>query len=456
MSGDTPLLGHQLKQLTRTPFLHLECIKANIVQWCHDNFLMGGGAVAYSELVKNFAGIREYMRQFFVYGFKTRDEFDAKSARSYDNEKRRVESWLSDYMAFRQDANGKAVFLSVDSRHIPTNPLYKAWKASSFTRNDISLHFILLDILSDGSTKALPELLNTIDKEYLSAFLHAEPIDESTLRKKLKEYAAVGLINARKQGKQLVYSLPESKINLDAWKDAIAFFAEDNPLGVVGGFLLDKYDHTPALFTFKHRYLLFTLDSGIMLELLMAIHEHRRVALELVYPQKGQAKSCSTLPLKIFISVQGGRQYLAAYDLENERVCFFRLDNIQKVKHLESIGNYDTYQARLREERAHIWGVATGQGQMEHIEMTLKVEQKDMHIVHRLQREKRCGAVEQLDDVTWRFYADVYDALELMPWLRTFIGRITSLTCSNKRVEEQFWADFSSLADLYGGDGSAF
>jgi hypothetical protein len=67
---------------------------------------------------------------------------------------------------------------------------------------------------------------------------------------------------------------------------------------VVGGFLLDKYDNAPALFTFKHLYLLFALDSGIMLELLMAIHEHRRVALELVYPQKGQAKSCSTLPLK--------------------------------------------------------------------------------------------------------------------------------------------------------------
>ena len=450
------MLGHQLKQLTRTPFLHLECIKANIVQWCHDNFLMGGGAVAYSELVKNFAGIREYMRQFFVYGFKTRDEFDAKSARSYDNEKRRVESWLSDYMAFRQDANGKAVFLSVDSRHIPTNPLYKAWKASSFTRNDISLHFILLDILSDGSTKALPELLNTIDKEYLPAFQNAEPFDESTLRKKLKEYVEVGLITARKQGKQLVYGLPESNVSLDAWQDAIAFFAEDNPLGVVGGFLLDKYDNAPALFTFKHLYLLFALDSGIMVDLLTAIHDHKRVELELMGGDNGRARRCVTLPLKIFISVQGGRQYLAAYSLENKKIHFFRLDSIQRVKPLEIVENYNAYQGHLINERTRIWGVATGHGQIEHIETMLKVEPKDIHIAHRLAREKRCGKVEQLDETTWRFYADVYDAWELMPWLRTFIGRIVSLTCSNKRVEEQFWADFSSLAELYGGDDSAF
>ena len=55
--------------------------------------------MAYSELVKNFDRIRDYMRQFYVYGFKSRTEYDKKSARSYDNERRRVESWLGDYMA---------------------------------------------------------------------------------------------------------------------------------------------------------------------------------------------------------------------------------------------------------------------------------------------------------------------------------------------------------------------
>lgn len=81
--------------------------------------------MAYSELIKNFKNIRGYMREFYVYGFKSREEYDAKSARSYDNERRRMESWLGDYMSFRQDAAGKQVFLSVDSRSIPHNPLYQ-------------------------------------------------------------------------------------------------------------------------------------------------------------------------------------------------------------------------------------------------------------------------------------------------------------------------------------------
>ena len=77
--------------------------------------------MAYSELIKSFEKIRSYMREFYVYGFKSREEYDAKSARSYDNERRRIESWLGEYMEFRQDASGKTVFISVDNRDVPHN-----------------------------------------------------------------------------------------------------------------------------------------------------------------------------------------------------------------------------------------------------------------------------------------------------------------------------------------------
>jgi predicted DNA-binding transcriptional regulator YafY len=161
------------------------------------------------------------------------------------------------------------------------------------------------------------------------------------------------------------------------------------------------------------------------------------------------------IPLKIFQSVQGGRQYLAAYSMLNKKINFFRVDNIISVKLLETVDEFGHYQNCLKEELPKIWGVATGQGTIEHIEMILTVEPKDNHIAHRLEREKRCGKVEKLEGNQWRFSADVYDAWELMPWLRTFIGRISSLVCSNKKVEEQFWADYSALTEMYGGDNSA-
>ena len=75
--------------------------------------------MAYSELVKNFSRIRDYMREFYVYGFKSRNEFTKKSGRSYDDEKRRLESWLKDYMQFRQTAEGKNVLMTEQTPHAP-------------------------------------------------------------------------------------------------------------------------------------------------------------------------------------------------------------------------------------------------------------------------------------------------------------------------------------------------
>ena len=106
--------------------------------------------MAFNELIKNFDNIRLLMRDFYVFGFKSRADFADKSARSYDNERRRIESWLGEYMYFRQNAGGKNCFISVDSRKISHNPFYKALKAKSFTANDIMLHFFLLDILQPG------------------------------------------------------------------------------------------------------------------------------------------------------------------------------------------------------------------------------------------------------------------------------------------------------------------
>jgi len=125
--------------------------------------------MAYSELIKSFSRIRDYMRQFYVYGFKSREEYGEKSARSYDNERRRIESWLGDLMSFHRTRDGKNVFLSVDSRRIPSNPLYKAFHAKSFTDKDVTLHFYILDILASGEALTAGQITDRIE-EYLRNF----------------------------------------------------------------------------------------------------------------------------------------------------------------------------------------------------------------------------------------------------------------------------------------------
>lgn len=421
--------------------------------------------MAYSELIKNFKSIRSYMRAFYVYGFKCREEYDAKSARSYDNERRRMESWLGDYMLFRQDASGKQVFLSVDSRNVQHNPLYQAFKAKSFTRGDLLLHFFLLDLLADGNTRSVGEITRQLDSQYLYGLDGDFAPDESTVRKKLREYQELGLLRAQKQGRELAYCRSTDAIDPARWQDAIAFFSEAAPLGVVGSFLLDRQANPPGYFGFKHHYMLHALDSEILLALLDCMNQQRFAVLEVVNSHRSYARARTVFPLKIFVSTQTGRQYLLAQPIRTACVrvapvhlrnpIFIRLDNIQSVQPGET-AQKNADRSSCERFMRHLWGVSAGPGKrLEHLEMTVRAGKDEPYIVERLAREKRCGTVTVLDGHTYRFVADVYDAMEMLPWIRTFIGRIKTLTCSNTLVTDTFYADLEAMQALYGGDDHA-
>jgi len=412
--------------------------------------------MAYSELIKSFEKIRGYMREFYVYGFKSREEYDRKSSRSYDNEKRRIESWLGEYMSFRRDSGGKAVFLSVDNRNVSRNPLYRAFKAKSFTDKDIMLHFYLLDILSEDEPMSIRDIVESISRDYLAQFDVAHETDESTVRKKLKEYEALGIVKSSKRGRTLCYSKCGDSTDPGSWRDAIDFFSESDPMGVIGSYLQDRLPEQEARFSFKHHYLLHALDSEVLWELLQAIREHRAIELTSFAVRKNELREHTVLPLKIYISTQNGRQYLLAYHYRLRRPMFFRMDNIRKV----SLGNVekrmDKYGAFHDIFRQNLWGVSTGVGHsIDHIEISIRVSRNEGYILDRLEREKRCGRIEPVDEHTYKFTADVYDAAEMLPWIRTFTGRIVKLECSNAFVVKRFTEDIAAMRVLYGGESNA-
>lgn len=407
--------------------------------------------MAYSELVKNFNRIRDYMREFYVYGFKSREEYRRKSARSYDDERRRIESWLGDYMGFRQNADGKNVFISIDSRAASHNPLYKAWKTKSFTDGDITLHFILMDIFASAQKAlSLTEITEQID-EYLSVFPEPKTFDVSTVRKKLNEYISEGIVLGEKQGKSMYYSWTMEKCDLD--RDILDFFSEIAPCGVIGSFLLDQVKEQGSHFSFKHHYITSAMDSEILCSVFMAIREKRSVILETYNRHKERVSESQVVPLRVMVSAQSGRQYLIAYAPRFRRILSFRTDHIASVKIGEVSERFDQMRQKLDEMQKHMWGVSTQNrwgNRMEHVEFTIRYGAGEKHIPKRLEREKRCGTVGHLDENTSRFTADVYDASELIPWIRTFICRITEIHISNEKLEEQFLEDIKAMYALYG------
>ncbi|MBQ6570079.1 MAG: WYL domain-containing protein [Clostridia bacterium] len=410
--------------------------------------------MAYSELIKNFGRIRDYMREFYVFGFKSRDEFTAKSARSYDNERRRTESWLGDYMRFYQTPDGKNVFLSIDSRISRHNPLYAAWKTKSFTDGDITLHFIIFDILhSPEICLTLNEITEKIDG-YLLSFDFPKTFDQSTVRKKLKEYADEGIVTAEKHSKTVYYHRTDREITCN--NDILDYFSEVAPCGVIGSFLLDRNTLHNGNFTFKHHYITGTLDSEIVCMIFSAMSEKRVITVESINRNRDKITEKSVVPLRVMISAQSGRQYILAYVPYSKRIKSFRTDNILSVKIGEVCENFDELRDKLNKMTPHIWGVSTqsrsGQ-RMEHVEFTVKYSDDETYIPRRLEREKRCGNLEIIDKNTCRFSADVFDSSELIPWIRTFICRITDFSFSNKDLENQFRNDLEQMYTIYGLEG---
>lgn len=409
---------------------------------------------SYNELIKNFERVRGYMREFYVYGFKSREEYDKKSARSYDDERRRMESWLGDYMSFVRTPEGKNVFISIDSRVSQHNPFYKALKAKSFTDGDITLHFILFDILhSPEIVLSLPEILDEIDG-YLSEFENPMMFDESTIRKKLQEYTRQGIIVSEKSGRKMTYRRADDIVLPDI-TDVLNFYSEVAPCGVIGSFLLDKQDDNRDGFSFKHHYITSAMDSSVLAMLFKAIREKSIITVKNLSRRSSEPRENRIIPLRIFISVQNGRQHLLAYHPDFDAINSFRIDYLSDVKIEGPTPCFDELRAELDEMQSKMWGVTVkknkhSESALEHVEFTVKVADNEGYIVQRLEREKRIGNIEKIDDNTYRFSAEVYDISEMIPWVRTFICRITELNFSNKVLEKQFKDDIKEMYRIYG------
>ena len=407
----------------------------------------------YNELIKDFCLIRTYLRDFFVYGFKVRSDFSEKSARSYDNERRRVESWMGDYVSFSQDGRGKRVYLSVDSRQIPHNPLYRAFKAKSFTDKDIMLHFCLMDLFRDQETLDLKDITAQLEEAYPDS-VGSFALDEKTVRLKVQELADLGVLQKEKQGRKTIYRLIQEQFSLDGLETAIDFYSEALPVGVPGSYLLDKLDQQESSFRFKHHYPMQAIDSEVLLDLLEAIQRHSFVEVTVLNPANGEVKRQNT-PVKIYVSAETGREYVASWSHTEKRFFLTRIDRILEVKLLDENPEWELLSEAFTQQQApHIWGMSSrtagGIQEMQWLEMEIVFEPHEQFILQRLKREKRCATLTRLEEGRYLIRAEVFDAYEMMPWILTFTGRIARLESSNKRVQEDYRGHLHRWEELYG------
>ena len=82
--------------------------------------------------------------------------------------------------------------------------------------------------------------------------------------------------------------------------------------------------------------------------------------------------------------------------------------------------------------------------------MTLRIiEPQELFILKRLETEGRGGTVTRIADNTYTYEISVFDGNELMPWIKTFIGRIVSFESNNEYLQTKFQRDMKQMMRIY-------
>lgn len=405
----------------------------------------------FKELIKSFEKSRDYVRDFFVYGFKTREDFIGKSTRTYDNERRRIESWLSDFIRRDYTSRGKNISLSIDSNLLDENPLYRVWKAKSFTDHNIFLHFHLLDYLSETKGETIEEIIDGMLKQYEIV------LEPQMVRRKCNEYEKEGLLWKKKQNRTLVYGkTPNFKRQLKNYpglSDALKLEQFISPFGILGNTILDNILEKNHLFRVKHSFFVHTLEDEVMLKISQAIKEQKFVELLLKGTKKEHFYSIHCLPIKFFISTCTGRRFLCVYYRKRKHFTCIRMDAVKKATMGDFCPEYNEIKEEFKAQQKNVWGVSFQNSKspdLQHIKMTLFINEKTEHFVlERLEREKRGGAITKIAENTFVYENQVYDVNEMLPWLRTFIGRILSLETTPPSLSKLFKQDMEALYNMY-------
>ena len=398
----------------------------------------------FQELIKNFDKCRDYVRDFFVYGFKSRNDFTGRSARTYDDERRRITDWLGDIVCedISDATSEKNLSLQVTPNLLETNPLYKVWQTRSFTDNDSQI-----------------------------------------VRRKCKELEEEGILRQIKSGRTIYYErnvtlsemLSQAEV-LNALKDdperlydAIRFFQLWYPFGFAGYSIMEREDLSNDTFRVKHSFPEFCLEDEILYRIFEGIKEGNRMTFTAASNLKEESgHQLTALPVRIVVSYRTGRRYVVLYDVgEKGRFSVLRLDQIKKVSmdadtKSEEDSESRTYDAEeireiLDRNLGFVWNASFTSGlkgsYRQKVEMTIHInEVTESYIVTRIRKEGKNGTLTKLSEGTYLFENVVFDVNEMFPWLRTFIGRIEDIRFYSMNSDMEKGRELTKIRDKFFGD----
>lgn len=430
----------------------------------------------YNNFIKSYDTIRDTLRTMFLYGSYSREDFTLKqiSGRKYDNERRRILNYLRDDVIddFSYQGNSKTVRIVYNKYEHLGNFLAESFLTKTFTRNDVILYFLILQVLTVNESP--------LDAQEILSFIcellpEEEDLDISTLSRKLKQMVEEELLQVKWNKNKKLYTLAEdifedlSDQELKQLYVAVDFFRNTSAINLPGYYLgetLERYLHYERnlgvregeVFNYKHNHLQRIIDDEVISLVFEGIYERRK--LEFQYHE--EKKNEKVIPLKLIIEYYYGRQYLYAFNDGTKEPELYRIDRVKKMRLAEPLDrcqSVDSKESLEDEEKDNYTAVLEKswcatlmppQGVTEiQVEITLN-EHTQSFLINRLLKEGRWGSLQRVDEGKYLFTIEVNDPLEMIPWLRSFAGYVTVRQSEEHNTQELLLADAKEALKNYG------
>lgn len=410
--------------------------------------------------------LRDFVREIYVESFHSADghvSIHSASGRSEGEAKSRLHAFFEENFITKNSENED--ILKFDSRIVNQNPLFAIWKMCHFKPEYLTRDFALFDLLS---TKEYEAGLSDYDlkcddsgKNKLE-FYTGKRISHTQLKPYITALRTNGVLNVKdifnKEGKLLksTYKLANTKKLQNLIKNtpeiiaAIQFASETFPCSVIGSYIIDSIDieDFPSVFSFKHHFIYNTLDSEVIYTVFTAINEKRFVKI------KRKIDIIQVTPIQVRFSARDGRTYLVYYADDEKHKGFYiaNFENIVSVKKSDTCSYFDSLIEEYNSIKSNLWGksIKSGIKKTEHVDFTIQYKDSEIYIPKRLQREAFSGHIENNpNENEATFSAELFDPQELIPWIRSYFGRITQFHFENKELQQQIENEIEKMYAMY-------
>ena len=165
-----------------------------------------------SLLIRDYENIRQILRDIYIFGCFSRDDFIEKkgiSGRKYDKEQQRIISYLPEGFIQKRRVDKKVqLYCSYNIMDGGSNHLAETYRNKSFTALDIMSFFFVQQLLNKNEEMTAAEILDALPANNDSVVF-----TKDNLRVKLDELVEKGFIRIRKKGRNILYNLAE-----DIWQ----------------------------------------------------------------------------------------------------------------------------------------------------------------------------------------------------------------------------------------------